>query len=217
MLFLIMPFGLLCGFLLFLFTFTASKRSGKYYMAPLVTFFAAGAITMFGLIFVGGFEGMSYGMLGFGFLVAAIIGTILLPIKLRKDGGKRAFSNKDKWSLFLIPLILIVLVGSLVYFNEEHWIIEEGTRASNGQVSEGYATSTIAEGRKMVSLSLGEKYVGKTIRVEKVKQRGATTIVIEIKDDGKPGEVPYIKIGVDEIVNPLTIETTDGVVIGPGR
>lgn len=207
--------SILIGVILFSFIFIASKRSGKYYMAPIGTFLAAGIVTLYGLFFVGGFEGMAYGLIGLVFLSVAILGTLLLPLLLRKNHEKKPFSKKDKWSLFLLPLAMILIIGSMIVSNKTYWVIEEGTRAMSDSEYQGYMESTILEGRKMLDIRLGKGYEGKRIQVEKVKQIGSTTVVLRIEEGGTPNELPYIKIGIDQIKKPLVVETTDGSPIGP--
>src|SRR5690625_7063153 len=77
--------GLVLGSIVFMFMHIASKRSGRYYLAPLATFLVAVLLMMYGLIVIGGFEGMGYGVLALGFLLIAIIGTLLLPIKRSEE------------------------------------------------------------------------------------------------------------------------------------
>jgi|SRR5690625_388289 len=205
--------GLVLGSIVFMFMHIASKRSGRYYLAPLATFLVAILLTLYGLIVIGGFEGMGYGVLAFGFLLIAIIGTLLLPIKMRKGVGRKDFSKKDKISLFLLPFLLIAIIFSLNYFEKDYWIIEEGTQPYNESIRDGYTTSTISEGRKMIHIELGEDYEGKMIQVKKVTHRGATTIVIDIQDHGIQQQVPFIKIGLDQIKDDLIVKTTDDVII----
>lgn len=212
MFFLPIVLGVIFGVILFMFTFVAQKRSGKYYLASIVTFLASIAVTVYGLIVVGGFEGMAYGLLGIGFLFVAIIGTISLPLILRK-AKKKEFNTKDKVYLFLLPALFFGIVLSMAYFSEEHWVIEEGTIPVSEADEAGYTTSTILEGRKMIYLTLGEDHAGGNIEIKDVSQWGSTDVIVEITEGGNPREVPYIKIGVDEIIVPLKVETTDGVMI----
>lgn len=214
MFFLIGLLGLILGSIVFIFLHIASKRSGKYYIAPLVTFLAAVLLTLYGIIIVGGFEGLfGYGMIGLGFLIIAIIGTLLLPAWLRRGGGPKEFTRMDLVSMFLLPFLLIAIIFSLNIFNKDYWISEAGTQPYNDLNMEGYSISTISEGRKMVYIELGEDYQGKTINVDKVSHRGGTTILLDVDEEGKKGEVPFIKIGLDHIKDDLTVKTTGGDVI----
>lgn len=104
---------------------------------------------------------------------------------------------------------------TLIYFDENYWVIEKGTLPSSEASVEGYTTETISEGNEMLYIRLGEDYEGKSVQVKKVKQRGATMVILAIQDDGNTQEVPYIKIGIDVIKDPLTVQTTDGVVMKP--
>jgi YesK-like protein len=71
--------GLFWGILLFIFTYTLSKAYGKQFIPMIVNLLAAVLVTAYGLFVIGGFEGMAYGFLGFGFLITAIIGRHHLP------------------------------------------------------------------------------------------------------------------------------------------
>ena len=215
MFFLPILLGLVLGLIVFMFTYIISKRSGKYYMAPLVTFLGTGLLIMYGLFIVGGFEGMAYGLLSLGFLIVAIVGTLILPAKLRKEADKKDFTKKDKVSLVLLPLLLIVLIWIPVYVDNNYWVIEEGTSPLSETSPQGYQTSTISEGSKMLVIYLDEEYKGKKIEVKKVDQRGTTTVTLAIQEGGKAQEVPFIKIGLDKIKDPLIVKTVDGDVIDP--
>lgn len=215
MFFLPILLGLILGLIVFMFTYIVSKRSGKYHLAPLVTFLATGLLLMYGLFIVGGFEGMAYGLVSLGTLITAIIGTLVLPSKLRKGTDKTDFTKKDKVSLVLLPLLLIVLIWLPIYADKNYWVIEEGARPFGESSAQGYQTSTISEGSKMLAIHLGEEYKGKSIEVKKVSQRGTTTVVLAIQEGEKEQEVPFIKIGLDTIKDPLIVKTTDGEVIDP--
>ena len=76
-----------------------------------------------------------------------------------------------------------------------------------------YEVTTISEGRKQVTLVLGKEYSGKNVEVDNVSRWESTEITIKITDEGMEDKTPYIWIGLDEIKDPLTIQTTDGVVI----
>ncbi len=89
-----------------------------------------------------------------------------------------------------------------------YWIIDQGF--TNGE-QQGYRTSTIMEGRIEVVLMLGEEYLGKDIEVKKVNQRGPTEITVKIVEGNHKNQAPFVKIGLDEINEPLKIQTTDGV------
>lgn len=200
--------GLALGIILFIFTFIVSKRNGKYYLAPMVTFLSAIGITAYGLFFVGGFEGMAYGILALEFLVISIIGTLLLPLLIRRKSSQE-FKKGDKISLFILPLFFFLAVGLIIYSDEGYWIIDQGK--TNGEM-EGYETDTIMEGRKEVYLRLGEEYLGKEIKVKKVSRRGPTEITLEIVEGENKNKAPTIRIGLDEIKEPLKVQTTDGVI-----
>ncbi|WP_010651556.1 YesK family protein [Oceanobacillus massiliensis] len=200
--------GLFLGSIVFLFTFTASKKNGKYYMAPIITFFFFIAVTAYGVIVIRGFEGMGYGLLGVGFLIASIVGTLLLPL-LTRSKGARQFGKKDKLILFTLPILFFATIGLSIYFEQGYWIIETNYVEGEGNY---YEISTISEGKKQVSLILGEKYFGKDIEVEKVSKWGPTEITVKIVDGGNEDKFPYIRIGLDEIKDPLKVQTTDGVV-----
>ncbi|MGM9986216.1 MAG: hypothetical protein ACI35O_03205 [Bacillaceae bacterium] len=210
-------FGLFLGIIIFFFTLIVSKKNGKLYLAPLVTFLAALLITAYGLFKVRGFEGMAYGVLGACFLSIAIVGVMLLPFFAKKINDRR-LTKVDKSILVILPIIFFASIGLLIYTNEDFWVIDKGVVMENTAPSDSYYNvSTISEGAKQVHIQLGEEYVGKGIEIEKVKTVGNTEIVVKVVDGTDINKVPYITIGLDEIVEPLKVKTTDGKVIGSIR
>lgn len=204
----ILAIGTFLGFIVFAFTFIASKKNGKYYLAPIVTFLMSIGITAYGLFFIRGFEGMAYGILAVGVLFASIIGTLLLPLFTRKKVSGQ-LNKADKISLAILPLLFFLTIGAVVYSDKGYWIIDQGI--TNGEV-EGYKTSTGMEGMAEISLMLGEDYAGKNIEVKKVSRSGPTVITVKITADGVATKSPYIIIGLDEIKEPLQIQTTEGII-----
>lgn len=207
MVYLIMLVGLFLGIIFFAFVFIVSKRSGKYYLAPVITFLFSGMIVAYSLFLVGGFEGMGYLFLAVGFLVVSIMGTLLLPLLIRKVESQH-LNKRDKISLLLLPIIFFATIGIGIFLDDEYWIIEQASAVP--VETEGYRISTISEGSKAITLLLGEKYLGKEIEVEKVSKWGATEIILKFEDGGDDDKVPFIQIGLKEINEPLTVQTTDG-------
>src|SRR5699024_10746140 len=103
----------------------------------------------------------------------------------KKKSGQ--LKKRDKISLVLLPLILFATIGLAIYSEDGYWIIDQG-RAAPVEV-EGYRTSTISEGRKDLTLLLGEDYIGKEVEVEKVSKRGATEITLKFTDGEDDGRV----------------------------
>ncbi|UUI03502.1 YesK-like family protein [Oceanobacillus jeddahense] len=210
----IIGIGIFFGVIVFLFTFIASKKSGKYYMAPVVTFLIFLAVVAYSLVIVGGFEGMGVGFLGAGFLVVSIVGTLFLPLLTRWKFA-REFTRKDIWALILLPLLFFSAIGAGIYLEDNYWVIDEGeTTVIEGEESY-YEVTTISEGRKQVTVHLGEEYAGKNVEVEKVNKRGPTEVTVKIVDGGSGDKSGYIMIGLDQITEPVTVQTTDGDVIEP--
>lgn len=208
MMLLIILIGMFLGFTIFSFTFILSKRNGKYYLAPIITFLMSIGITAYGLFFVGGFGGMGYGLLALGFLIVSIMGTLLLPLLIQKKPSQK-FNKRDQIGLFILPIMFFLTIGLMFYSDKGYWIIEQG---ATNEGEEGYIVSTIQEGRKEVLLILGEEYLGKEIKVKKVSRRGPTKIILEIIEGENKNKSPYIRIGLDEINEPLKVQTTDGVI-----
>lgn len=216
MFFLPILIGAALGVLLFAFVFIASKKSGRIYLAPLVIFAAAVVLFFYGLLIVRGFEGMAYWLLAFGFLLADIIATLLLPIIVRKwPAKKRQFSKMDVWGLFTMPLAACIIIILINIDYQPYWIIEKGTELPDESASSHYQVSTISEGKKQISINLDKQYLGKFIQVKKVKQHGNTIVILKIESNGEPGKTPFLKMGVDEIHDPLTVQTTEGQMIAP--
>lgn len=179
-------------------------------MAPIITLILFIAISAYGFFMVGGFEGFGYAIIGFGFLIVGVTGTLLLPWLSRRSKAK-GYGKNDNLMLIILPVLFFTAIGSAFYFNQNYWIIDEGENSYMGETY--YEVTTISEGRKQVTLVLGEEYSGKEVEVDNVSQWDSTEITINITDDGAEDKTPYIWIGVDEINEPLTIQTTDGVVI----
>lgn len=179
-------------------------------MAPVITLILFIAISAYGFFVVGGFEGFGYAIIGFGFLIVGVAGTLLLPWLARRSKVK-GFGINDKLILIILPILFFAIIGSAFYFDQEYWIIDEGENSYMGETY--YEVTTISEGRKQVTLVLGKEYSGKNVEVDNVSRWESTEITIKITDEGMEDKTPYIWIGLDEIKDPLTIQTTDGVVI----
>lgn len=205
--------GFIIGACIFLFTLIASKKTGKFYSAPIVTFLIAVLIVLYGLFKVGGFEGMSFGILGAGILTAAVVGTLLLPFM--KGIKKSEFNKVDKSILFIVPVLIFAFIGWTITLNHGYWINEEGVIAAGKDTSSYYEVSTISEGKKQINIQLGEKYKGKYLEVKNIKTIGNTEITVKVVDKGKAKAkgLPFIKIGLEKIVEPLVVQTTDGEII----
>ncbi|MBY0099571.1 YesK-like family protein [Mesobacillus maritimus] len=212
----IVSVGFFFGVIILLFTLILLKRSGKYYLAPIITVLAAVLVTIYGMFMIGGFEGMAYGILAVGIFLAGLGGVMVLPFLGKVK--KKPLNIFDRLGLVLLPLILFGTIGLNMYFDEGYWIIEEGAAPSKEQNEEEelqshYRISTISEGMKQVTLILGKEYRGKDIEVEKVSKWGSTEITVKMIESENKDEIPYIMIGLDEIKEPLKVQTTDGTVI----
>ncbi|GAB0169978.1 YesK family protein [Lysinibacillus sp. CTST325] len=203
--------GFIIGACIFLFTLIAMKKTGKFYLAPIVTFLIAVFTVLYGMFKVGGFEGMGYGIIGVGILIAAIAGTLLLPFT--KGLKKSEFNKVDKSILFIVPVLIFAIIGWAITLDKGYWINEEGVIAAGNDTSSYYEVSTISEGMKQIHIQLGEKYEGKHLEVEDVKTIGTTEITVKVVDKGKKTRLPFIKIGLEKIVEPLVVQTTDGEII----
>lgn len=179
-------------------------------MTPVIILILFIAISAYGFFVVGGFEGFGYAIIGFGFLIVGVAGTLLLPWLSRRSNAKR-YGKIDKLMLIILPVLFFTTIGSALYFDQNYWIIDEGENSYIGETY--YEVTTISEGRKQVTLVLGEEFSGKEVEVDNVNQWDSTDITINIVDGGEKDKTPYIWIGLDEIKDPLTIQTTDGVVI----
>jgi hypothetical protein len=206
--------GIFWGVLLFVFTYTVSKKFGVFFIPPLLNFLAAFLITAYGFVFVGGFGGMAYGFMGLGFLITAIVGTISLRYLVSKD-GKKPLVKRDKLILISMPILFVSSLMILLYSSDNYWIIDEGStkfvQADDRKYENYYRITTISEGRKQVTLTLGEEYLGKEIEVEKVRQKDGTEIIVDIGEGDNPNHTPYIMIGIDEVTEPFSVKTTEGV------
>ncbi|UOQ95197.1 hypothetical protein MUO14_09855 [Halobacillus shinanisalinarum] len=217
LLFTIVLFGVFFGLIIFVFTLIASKKKGKFYLAPIVTFLTSLGVTAYGFIKIRGFEGMAYGFLGAGIFSIAVLGTIMLPFIISKINDKQ-LNKRDKGILVISPLILFATIGLVLYTDENYWVIGEGltpydNQEKNQPLDSYYRVSTISEGKKQVHISLGEKYIGKEVEVENVKTIGNTEITVKMIDGDESNKIPYIQVGVDQIVEPLKVQTTEGDVI----
>lgn len=207
-----MLIGLVLGMLFYAFIFIVSKRSGKYYLAPLITFLFSGVIVAYSLFLVGGFEGMGYLFLAVGFFIVSILGTLFLPLLIRKNESQH-LNKRDKISLVVLPIIFLATIAIVILSEDGYWIIEQASVAP--AETEGYRISTISEGSKAITLQLGEEYLGKEIEIENVSKFGSTEIILKFVDGGENDKVPFIQIGLNEIKEPLKVQTTDGEIFQP--
>ena len=207
-----MLIGLVLGMLFYAFIFIVSKRSGKYYLAPLITFLFSGVIVAYSLFLVGGFEGMGYLFLAVGFFIVSILGTLFLPLLIRKNESQH-LNKRDKISLVVLPIIFFATIAIVILSEDGYWIIEQASVAP--AETEGYRISTISEGSKAITLQLGEEYLGKEIEIENVSKFGSTEIILKFVDGGENDKVPFIQIGLNEIKEPLKVQTMDGKIFQP--
>lgn len=203
--------GIFLGTIIFSFTLIVAKKTGKMYIAPVGTLFVALFIIMYSIFKIGGFEGMGYGFLGASILIVAIIGFIVLPFLPKKMNNE--LNKVEKTLLVILPIVFFITIGALVYSNKSYWIIDQGQIEMSGQSY--YNVTTILEGRKQLHIQLGEEYEGKAIEVEKVKKIGNTEVILKITERADDTKEPYITIGLDEIVEPLKVRTTDNEIILP--
>lgn len=203
--------GIFLGTIIFSFTLIVAKKTGKMYIAPVGTLFVALFIIMYSIFKIGGFEGMGYGFLGASILIVAIIGFIVLPFLPKKMNNE--LNKVEKTLLVILPIVFFITIGALVYSNKSYWIIDQGQIEMSGQSY--YSVTTILEGRKQLHIQLGEEYEGKAIEVEKVKKIGNTEVILKITERADDTKEPYITIGLDEIVEPLKVRTTDNEIILP--
>src|SRR5699024_12639416 len=103
--------GAFLGLSLFIFLFIIAKKTGLYYLPPLITFLIAVSILVYSL-WIEDVGRIDYGLLGIGFLVAAVGSTLLLPAKL-KTWEKRTWTKVDVIGLFVF---LYIIVLSIILF-----------------------------------------------------------------------------------------------------
>ena len=82
-------------------------------------FFFFIALSVYGFIMVGGFEGLGNVIVAFGFLIAGVIGTLLLPGLSRQIKSKE-FGKNDKLILIVLPLIFFAVIGSAFYSDQNY-------------------------------------------------------------------------------------------------
>ena len=203
--------GLFLGTIIFSFTLIVAKKTGKAYIAPVVTLFVALFVIMYSIFKIGGFEGMGYGFLGATILLVAIIGFISLPFLPKKISHE--LTKVEKTLLVILPIMFFITIGALLYSNKSYWIIDQGQLETSGPSY--YYVQTISEGAKQLHIQLGEEYEGKAIEVEKVKNVGNTEVILKITDRADDTKEPYITIGLYEIVEPLQVRTTNNEIIHP--
>ena len=203
--------GIFLGTIIYTFTLIVAMKTGKAYIAPVVTLFVALFVIVYSIFKIGGFEGMGYGLIGVSILVVAIIGFIVLPLLPKKINHE--LNKIEKTLLVILPIIFFTTIGALVYTDKSYWIIDQGQIEISGPSY--YSVANILEGRKQLHIQLGGEYEGKAIEVEKVKKIGNTEVILKITDRADDTKKPYITIGLDEIVEPLEVRTTDNEIIHP--
>lgn len=115
--------GIILGVILFLFLFIAAKRTGLYFLSPLITFLGAIGIIVFSVMRDDA-KSVDYGLIGIGFLIAAVVSALLLPAKLRTS-EKRSWSKGDVAGLIFLPCLLTAMIVFFMYFNEDNWMFEK--------------------------------------------------------------------------------------------
>ncbi|UOQ85550.1 YesK family protein [Gracilibacillus salinarum] len=80
MLFVYILFGLFLGLNVFYYSYIKINKTKFLFIPPIVVFLLAIACTVYGLMSTdNGWDGMTYGIIGFGVLFSSIVGTALLP------------------------------------------------------------------------------------------------------------------------------------------
>lgn len=105
-------YGFVLGSILFAFIFITTKRNGNYYLAPAITFLVAIVLTFISLIFIGGFEGMGYGLVAVGILLSSAVGTIILPF-ITKRMEKSPLTKKDQSLRIVLTIIFFLVITSM--------------------------------------------------------------------------------------------------------
>src|SRR5699024_3012418 len=100
-----------------------AKKTGLYYLPPLITFLIAVGIIIYSLG-ISDIGKMNYGLLGIGFLIAAVGSAILLPAKLRTS-EKRAWTKGDIIGLFVFPFLIVVSISAFTYIEVDDWMVKE--------------------------------------------------------------------------------------------
>lgn len=66
-------------------------------------------------------------LLAAGVLTISIIGTLLLPLLVRNKKAQ-PYTIANKVTLAILPLLLFIVLGSLIYFDKGYWVIEQSDR-----------------------------------------------------------------------------------------
>ncbi|KYG28241.1 YesK family protein [Alkalihalobacillus trypoxylicola] len=207
-------FGLFIGILIFVFTLIISKKVEKLYLAPLITFIIGILIILYGFFKVGGFEGLGYGFLGVSIATVAFLGVLFLPFFTKRMKNTK-YNKLDQALLIMIPFLLFSTIIWTLVSSDPYWTIDEGyLLMSESTTSSYYQISTISEGKKQVHIQLGNDYEGSQLEINTIRKIGNTEIIIHITNSGgEEGRIPYSRIGIDQIVEPLTIKTDQGEII----
>ncbi|WP_411954789.1 YesK family protein [Alkalibacillus sp. S2W] len=104
--------GLMLGLLVYGFFFIISKFKEQYYLAPLLTFFTAFVVVIYGFFFVRGFEGMSYTFFSVGIFLVSVLGMIVLPL-LAKSSKLTKITIWDKIGLIIFPVTFFTIIFTL--------------------------------------------------------------------------------------------------------
>src|SRR5699024_11243372 len=85
MFFVYILFGLLLGLNIVYHSFKKIRKTTLFFIPPVIVFLLAVACTAYGLTMTNGWDGMTFGIIGFVILLSAMVGTVLIPILLRYD------------------------------------------------------------------------------------------------------------------------------------
>lgn len=205
--------GILAGMNIFFFSFVLLKKTKWLFLVPIITFLTSILSTAYGLFIVRGWDGMAFGIFGFGIILIAIIGTALLPF-IRSKTNKVNLIKMEKISLIMLPLLLIIFISIPYIVVKDYWIIDKGFAFSD---EKEIRVSNLLEGNKEVYIQLGEEYARKEIEIDKVSNKNGTTLItirlVDAEYDINQERSPFIRIGIYNLKEPIKIQTSDGTPI----
>jgi hypothetical protein len=206
--------GTIIGLIIFSLTYLFSRNLIN--SNRVVVVLLSGIISLLlSLTFIGGFEGMPFGVLSIGIITTSILFSF--------------FSKSPLWkkSIYTFLILSFISYNAFLYFNKvDYWIVKKTHYYSSyNEVSrylqslqenteiKGYKTFRITEGNKGVVLSLGDNMAGNNIEILDVKEEGKTTIIkIKTFYNQSQEKNPVVMVGLHRLQPEVIIMDTDGTI-----
>lgn len=205
--------GLLIGIVSYLITYIYGKEISNAKRSTAVAVMGVISLVV-SMVFIGGFEGMPFGVMSAGIILMAIVFFLV---------GKIGFMRK---TVILCVVLYALIYAAYINYNQvTYWIDDKTEQDKDGDILahlhniatdtsiKGYKVFTIMEGQKEIALSLGDNMAGNRIEVTDVENKeGQTEVHIRTTYNQSEEKNPYILVGLDNEESQIVVIDTDGTV-----